>query len=279
MLKKKLATARRVYLEDGLRGLATAMGRKFGYAPPDRSRVDEVAIVSEALQIEQRPGTMIDVGGHFGGTALPYCKAGWRVVAFEPDSRNRAKLVESIGSFANATIDERALSNEEKDAVIFYRSDQSTGISGLSAFHETHVAADTVAMTTLSKALAQHKIDKVDFLKIDTEGFDKFVLEGFPWDQMKPRVIVCEFEDFKTQPLGYDFRDFATYLTSKGYSVLVSEWQPIVRYGVAHTWADFKAWPCALDSPKGWGNFIATIDPALRARIDTICQRVKKSFH
>lgn len=279
MLKKKLATGRQAYAAGGLRGLATAIGRKLGYAPPDRSRVDEVAIVRQALQIDRRPGIMIDVGGHFGGTALPFCKAGWRVVAFEPDSSNRAKLVEAIGGFANATIDERALSNEEKDAVTFYKSDQSTGISGLSAFHETHVAAATVSMTTLSKALVQHNVDKVDFLKIDTEGFDKFVLEGFPWDRMKPRVIVCEFEDFKTRPLGYDFRDFATYLTSKGYSVLVSEWQPIVRYGVAHTWADFKAWPCALDSPKGWGNFIATIDPALRARIDTICQRVKKSFH
>ena len=222
---------------------------------------------------------MIDVGGHFGGTALPFCKAGWRVVAFEPDSSNRAKLKETIGGFSNASIDERALSNEEKESVTFYRSDQSTGISGLSAFHETHVAADTVAMTTLATALDQHKVDAVDCLKIDTKGFDKFVLEGFPWDRMKPRVIVCEFEDFKTIPLGYDYRDFAKYLSDKGYKVLISEWQPIVRYGIDHTWADFKVWPCELNSPKGWGNFIATCDPELFERIESICLKLKKKLN
>ncbi len=29
-------------------------------------------------------------------------------------------------------------------------------------------------------------------LKIDAEGFDKHVLEGFPWDRTKPAAIMCE---------------------------------------------------------------------------------------
>ena len=135
-------------------------------------------------------------------------------------------------------IDARALSNEEKDSATFYKSPQSTGISGLSSFHESHAAAGTVSVTTLEKVVREYGIDGIDFLKIDTEGFDKFVLMGLPWETHSPTLIVCEFEDFKTKPLGYDFNDLVRYLEDRGYQVLVSEWKPIVAYGARHEWSD-----------------------------------------
>lgn len=278
MIKKKLASAIRIYSAMGMVGLWRAVGRQFGYVPLTKSNIDEVDIVIQALRIRDCRGTMVDVGGHFGHTALPFCKAGWRVLAFEPDSLNRDKLTETIGAFPNASIDKRALSNEEKESVTFYRSAQSTGISGLSAFHSSHQAADTVPMTTLTKALAEHGIDQVDFLKIDTEGFDKFVLEGLPWERISPRVIVCEFEDAKTLPLGYDFKAFASYLADRGYSIMVSEWHPIIQYGGMHNWADFKVWPCALNSSKAWGNFIAAREPEVFAAVQHICIDIKRKF-
>jgi FkbM family methyltransferase len=273
-LGRKLGSARRIYGEQGVSGLLRAVGRQVGYAPLDRSSVDEVAIVTAALEIDSRRGTMIDVGGHYGAASLPYCKAGWRVVAFEPDAENRARLLTAIGNFPNASIDPRALSDQAKDAMTFYRSPQSTGISGLSAFHASHVAADTVPVTTLDAALREHGVEAVDFLKVDTEGFDLFVLKGLPWERIRPKALVCEFEDAKTRPLGYDFPALGAYLSDKGYTVMVSEWEPIVRYGGKHRWSRFKRWPCDLASPAGWGNLIAAADPDLFARIESSCHRV-----
>ncbi len=49
-----------------------------------------------------------------------------------------------------------------------------------------------------------------------------------------------------------------------GYVVFVSEWHPIIRYGVSHSWRRLDRYPCTQINPKGWGNFIAVradVDP------------------
>lgn len=99
----------------------------------------------------------------------------------------------------------------------------------------------------------------MDFLKIDTEGFDYFVLKGFPWDRsgLKPGIILCEFEDSKTRPLGYDWKVMADFIQSKGYQVYVSEWFPIEKYGVSHRWRGIKKYPAELEDHEGWGNLVA----------------------
>ena len=246
----------------------------FGVEFVDRYSIDEVRIVVKVLGIKKYRGVMIDVGAHHGSASLPFCRAQWDVYCFEPDSCNRGILVKNISPYSNARIDSRAISNRKQDAVTLYRSSQSTGISGLSAFHSSHVAADTVSVTTLKAVVNENSIDRIDFLKVDTEGFDKFVLEGVPWESHPPKVIVAEFEDRKTQPLGYSFHDLAAYLADKGYRVMVSEWEPVVAYGGRHRWADFKEYPCNLSSANAWGNFIASRDATVFQRIAAECDRI-----
>src|SRR3546814_16090030 len=96
-------------------------------------------------------------------------------------------------------LDNRAVSDQVRSGQVFYRSDQSTGISGLSAFHPSHVSKQVVDTTTLSDVLADADIDGVDFLKVDTEGHDLFVLKGIPWERFRPDVIACEFEDARSE--------------------------------------------------------------------------------
>jgi len=271
----KLRAATASWRKHGTAAFLRRVGQEFAPKKYDRHGIDEVDIVIRVLDIQRGHGVMIDVGAHPGYTSLPFCKAGWQVFAFEPDSLNRQQLLARVGHFPNIKIDIRALSNEPRESITFYRSAQSTGISGLSAFHSSHVAADTVAVTTLAGIIEENEIQKIDFLKIDTEGFDKFVLEGLPWATHAPKVIVAEFEDFKTRPLGYDFDDFARYLSAQGYAVLVSEWEPIVAYGQPHTWSDFKVYPCKLNSERAWGNFIASRDQKLFEAIVAQCDRIK----
>ena len=125
------------------------------------------------------------------------------------------------------------MSNVTGEKVPFYVSAESTGISGLSAFRDSHVAIGHVETVALRDVV---DIDRVDVLKIDTEGHEKFVLEGFPWDRLRPNVIIAEFENAKTRPLGYDTEELVRFLRDRGYQVWVSEWHPIVRYGIQHQW-------------------------------------------
>jgi hypothetical protein len=106
----------------------------------------------------------------------------------------------------------------------------------------------------------------------DTEGYDLMVLQGWPWMARQPRLILCEFDDFKTQPLGYDYLALAQFLAAKGYSLLITEWYPIEKYGVQHSWRRLAKYPCRLKSPRGWGNIFAVQEPALYQALLQACK-------
>lgn len=225
---------------------------------------DETSGIAQIFGTALFGTTMIDVGAHHGSALIPFLNKGWKIFAFEPDEKNRAKLLERLARHKDkelVSLDTRCVSNKSQKDVAFYQSEQSTGISGLSAFHESHVEAQRVDTITLTEFFQDKPLLEVDFLKIDTEGHDLFVLQGFPWDRTKPAVIECEFEDSKTVPLGYTFHNLAQFLVDKGYTVYVSEWHPIIRYGIRHDWNRLVRYPCQLADSKGWGNLLAFRDP------------------
>jgi FkbM family methyltransferase len=232
----------------GLRKLVSGV-----LGPPD---LDEVLMVFHV--IGGTPGIMVDVGAHQGYALAPFLERKWTVHAFEPDPANRAILSSRCPS---ATIDPRAVSQVDGEKVPLFTSDISTGISTLSPFHTTHTPTTTVQTVRLDTYLRERDVEKVDFLKTDIEGFDLFALRSFPWNDHHPKAVVCEFEDNKTTRLGHDVHDIAHFLEQHGYSVVVSEWEPITEYGTRHKWRRFVNYPTELASDS-WGNLIA-VDPSL----------------
>ena len=240
---------------------------------------DETNCIAHLFSGPLNGRTMIDVGAHQGSALQPFLNLGWKVFAFEPDNKNRQKLLENLKKYRNAELvklDSRAVSNESRSGATFFRSDESTGISGLSAFHSSHKSEQTVDTVTLKEALSEETIASIDFLKIDTEGYDLFVLKGFPWDRFRPAVIECEFEDSKTVPLGYSFHDLAKFLVERQYHVYVSEWHPVVRYGIRHDWKCLMRYPCELSDPKAWGNLLAFREPIDETVLVAAAKKVMK---
>ncbi|BBX04058.1 FkbM family methyltransferase [Mycolicibacterium moriokaense] len=225
--------------------------------------LDEVGIVFHV--IGKTPGTMLDVGAHQGYSAAPFLAKGWTVHAFEPDPANRGILAARFPN-ARVTIDPRAVSEQDGDEVQLFTSDVSSGISTLSPFHTTHTPTTTVRTVRLDTYIRERGIANVDFLKVDTEGFDLFVLRTFPWESLHPKAVVCEFEDNKTTRLGHDVHEIARFLERQGYAIVVSEWEPITQYGVRHTWRRFARYPTQLDADS-WGNLIA-VEPSLLDSVD-----------
>ena len=203
---------------------------------------------------------MLDVGACKGDSLAPFAEGGWTVYAFEPDDENRAELNRRWGHNTNVHIDARAVSDKAATDLPFFRSPVSDGISSLAAFHESHESAGLVDATTIAEFTAEHELGQIGYLKVDTEGFDMFVLEGVDWDREPPDVILCEFENAKTRPLGYSFDDLASFLVDRGYGVVVSEWYPVVEYGQTHRWRSFAQYPCPLADSEAWGNLIAVRD-------------------
>lgn len=230
----------------------------------DQVTVDETAVVAYLLRDQRGPNNvMLDVGAHFGTSAAEFAKLDWRIVCFEPDPKNRAKLWSRFGGSAQISIDPRAVGERAESARPFFASEESTGISGMLKFRDTHHEVAKVEVTTVADAMKTYGLRRIDFLKIDVEGYDFAVLKGVPWDGIaKPGVIECEFEDSKTSLLGHTIDDMAAFLMAKGYVVYVSEWHPIIRYGTRHDWRRVFRYREAKTLPDAWGNILAfTQDP------------------
>lgn len=228
------------------------------YLRKEQASLDESAFVSELVR--EKSGAefvMLDVGAHRGSSLEPFLDRNWSVLAFEPDAANRQRLLQRFGSSPALRVDGRAVADFPGHGRTFYQSEESDGISGMLAFHESHQATGSVDVTTIADAMHEYDLDHIDFLKIDVEGMDFAVLRGVPWERTVPRIVLCEFEDAKTRLLGHSWRQIADYLQDKGYVVYVSEWHPITRYGVRHQWRSLTRYPCELANPDAWGNLLA----------------------
>jgi FkbM family methyltransferase len=220
----------------------------------------------------QRLGLMVDVGANFGNSFDIYLGKGWIVHAFEPDPTNRARLNEYWPSQKRLVVNDLAVSDKAGQRLPFFSSEESTGISSLAAFTDGHRRVATVTTTTLDRYLAEWRIDHVDFLKVDVEGFDKFVLDGYPWDRDRPEVVLTEFEDSKTVPLGYTVDDLAQQMIEHGYTVYVSIWHPIIRYGISHDWKSLERYRPELALSDTWGNLIGFRDVPDETRLRALAE-------
>lgn len=224
-----------------------------------------------AFALAPKSGTLVDVGAHQGGSLRRFARAGWEVHAFEPDPANRAILERVAASWPRVHVDSRAITERDADEVQLFTSDVSSGISTLTPFHASHTPTTTIRTVRLDSYLVTAQT--VTVLKTDAEGHDLPVLRTFPWDRLHPSVVICEFEDRKTIPLGYCYEDLARFLVARGYAVLVSEWWPVAHYGRRHRWRQIERFPTELADPAGWGNLIA-VDPPLADHAVRIARRM-----
>ncbi|MBP7828560.1 MAG: FkbM family methyltransferase [Kiritimatiellae bacterium] len=226
--------------------------------------VSEAVLAYHFLQRHGRTRTMIDVGAAHGSTLRVFAGDGWRVWAFEPNPANRTVLERVTAGFPQVTVLPYAVSNERRDGAVFYASTVSAGLGSLTPFGAGHEPAFTVDVRTLGDLFPEPLAP--DFLKIDTEGYDLFVLKGVPWERMRPRLILCEYDDHKSVPLGYRMTDMADYLARQGYKVWVSEFDPIPDYSVPPAWRGFRRYGDRPADPDSTGNLFAVeaeAEPAL----------------
>ncbi|MFW5748531.1 MAG: FkbM family methyltransferase [Chloroflexota bacterium] len=208
------------------------------------------------------PGTpvIVDVGAHRGGLTANAGRRGWRVIAFEPEPRNRAILLEAVRTLPNVTVVPKAVSDVAGQTVPFYISPEHHGIHALKPFHETHEPALQVETVRLDETLAEMDIDRVDALKIDIEGADFLAIRSFDFARWQPQIAMCEFMDERSQPnYGYTHHDVAAYMAEQGYTTYVAEWSPIERYvreGEASTHHFIQCAPYPLDHQPAWGNLL-----------------------
>jgi len=159
--------------------------------------------------------TFIEIGTCDFDTNLPLIASGeWRGVMCEPVQKFYSSLFEKslkIPHRCNLAIENVAVSDRDGSvemAVANEHSEEWTrGISHVVS--ENHLGAmlskeplniekgrfeeqkTIVPCYTLDTLIKIHRMDFIDFLKIDTEGHELTILENYSW-KIKPKFIKCE---------------------------------------------------------------------------------------
>lgn len=152
-----------------------------------------------ALIKDSRP-VMLDVGAHHGD----YCNLLARtfpqavIHAFEPHPRTFASLEKEADS--TVRLHASALGATAGTAELFDRKGQDGSVhaslskeSLLTTYH-SDVIVHQVRVITLDQFMDDEKIERVDFIKIDTEGFEMDVLNGASRALESGRLGIIQFE-------------------------------------------------------------------------------------
>lgn len=174
------------------------------------------------LFCDKEKGFYIDVGAHhpeFDSVTKSFYDRGWNGINIEPSKRTFQELYESRKRDINLNI---AISNHNGFSEFY--DVHETGLSTLdSNLYEEYVDEGEfelskyfVEVRTLSSVIKEHaKGKKIDFLKIDVENSEKFVLEGANLSYFKPTLIIIE----STYPRSTRSieSNFSSLITESGY--------------------------------------------------------------
>lgn len=142
-----------------------------------------------------RPGdTCLDVGANIGCTAILLSQLAARVVAFEPTPRTYSSLVRNIGQsgLANIRCENYALGSVEGTSTISYSGQDRSGAS-IGEAAKGVGESDQIRVQRLDSVYPGLQIDRVDFMKLDVEGFEGKVIEG-GWDVISTHRPLIQLE-------------------------------------------------------------------------------------
>ena len=165
-------------------------------------------------------GFYIDIGAQdpvIHSVSLAFYERGWRGVHVEPTEQYARRLQEARpGEF----VEQVAIGNASSTLSFFKIADTglSTADSSIAERHKKagfRAAKMEVPMIPLDALLDKYGDRQVHWLKIDVEGFEKTVLEGWKASPVRPWIVVIEATEPTTQEENH--HDWEPIILSKGY--------------------------------------------------------------
>ena len=236
----------------------------------------EDVMLYRALRHVER-GFYIDVGAQhpvIESVTKSFYDRGWRGINIEPVTKYFRLLQRERPEDVNINV---LVGCRESERV--FHEFPETGLSTVSREYADRNAADgygvltrTVACTTLDVICREHGVSTVHFLKVDVEGAEKEVLEGFAFQAVRPWVVVVEANAPRsTRDASEEWRP---WLASKGYQDVY--YDGLNRFFVASEHADlvrhFRAPPNVFDEYITYPHYqavlaLSQLGPLIRAMI------------
>lgn len=156
-------------------------------------------LVVDRLLNSKKNGFYVDVGANdphrFSNTKKFYLK-GWRGINIEPNTEKYLKFIKDRPEDINLNFG----INSKISKIKFYRffPDTLSTFSPKQAKQYTregykNTGEEIILTLPLSRVLTKYaKNQKIDFMSVDTEGFDEIVLKSNNWKKYSPKIICIE---------------------------------------------------------------------------------------
>ncbi len=154
---------------------------------------DVLAFIRDFLESRHSPGC-IDIGANIGHHALFMAKYSRKVLAFEPFEPVRKQLLEKIelNKVENIECFPIALGDSNEEQRFYAPPEGNLGMgSFVEEFSSINRTSDSLVVKRADDYFQNLEIEKIDFIKLDVEGYEKNVLSGMPCvlDQYRPTVL------------------------------------------------------------------------------------------
>jgi len=184
---------------------------------------------------------LFDIGAHHGESIKRFLNnfKVKNIYSFEASKKNFSILQKNLIYFekkfknTNIIIENYAAGNEEKIIKMKQMNESSSStinnynvkskyfkkksIFLLSSKKENFFSEIDVRQVLLSKYITTNDIKKVDFIKIDTEGYEYYVLKGLRNQLQKIRLILFEHHYHSMLLKNYKFRDIHNFLIKNNF--------------------------------------------------------------
>ena len=162
---------------------------------------------------------IFDVGANAGQSALEYVKVFPKsdIYCFEPVDKTFSELQKKVNIYPNIHPYNLAFGDKATTLEISINDN-----SCVNSFKDITTAknSQSISIITLTEFVAQKKIKRINFLKIDTEGFDLNVLVGSQNLLQKQTIDIIQVEcAFNESNVQVNIIEFINYLKKFNYAL------------------------------------------------------------
>lgn len=190
-------------------------------------------ILLERMIGTRTKGFYIDVGAHhpyrYSNTCYFY-KRGWSGINIEPNPDLYRLFLKHRKRDINLNL---GLNIKQQELKYYYFDDPAMNTFSpetadeLIAGNYKLLRTEIVSTTTLALALQDQSIPPVvDFINIDTEGFDYYIIQSNDWERIKPRFILIESKADSVQQVLDS--ELTKYLRGKSYEMISKLYNTII---------------------------------------------------
>ncbi len=172
----------------------------------------------------KRPVVLFDVGANIGQTIASFLEMfpDSQIHSFEPSPATFETLRNTYGQDPRVHLENLALGDQEGMLPFHVTQDYSVNDSLLEPAWDARATVVPVQVSTLDPYCQQHQVETIDYLKIDTQGFDLPVLRGADQLLKEKRVRSLSVEltfspMYKSQP---SYIEVLSFLDAAGYQPL-----------------------------------------------------------